>query len=138
MLLETVRISQRAKDQLSRVKRDTGIRNWNVLSRWALCLSLAEPTTPAPAKIVTDSSVEMTWKIFGGPDADLYHALVVERCKQDGIDIDPETVAEQFKLHLHRGIGYLFGNPNYKTLDGLLISTADQGERGEPSRAPIA
>lgn len=119
MLLETVRLSQRAKDQLSRVKRDTGIRNWNVLSRWALCLSLAEPTTPAPAKIVTDSSVEMSWKVFGGADADLYQALIVERCARDGFDLEPEIVAEQFKLHLHRGIGYLFGNPRFKSLQGL-------------------
>jgi DNA sulfur modification protein DndE len=119
MLLETVRLSQRAKDQLSRVKRDTGIKNWNVLSRWALCLSLAEPTQPAPAKIVTDSSVEMNWRTFGGVDADLYHALMIQRCVQDGLGTNPDVVAEQFKLHLHRGIGYLFGNPKLKSLEGL-------------------
>ena len=122
MSLETVRLTQRAKEQLTRVKRDTGIKNWNVLSRWALMLSLAEDGAPAPAALVYDSSVEMSWKVFGGPDADLYLALVRERCFLDGLGDDTETVEEQFRLHLHRGIGYLFGNPQLKELASLLDS----------------
>lgn len=120
MSLDTIRLSQRAKDQLTRVKRDTGIKNWNVLSRWALCLSLAEPSTPAPAKIPADSSVEMSWRVFGGADSDIYRALIIQRCVNDGLGSDPDVVAEQFRLHLHRGIGYLFGDPQLKTLEGLL------------------
>lgn len=120
MSLETVRLSQRGKEQLTRVKRDTGIKNWNVLSRWALCLSLAEPTVPSPATIPTDSSVEMSWKVFGGLDAEVFRALVLQRCTHDGLGTDPETVAQQFRLHLHRGIGYLFGDPALKSLPGLI------------------
>lgn len=120
MSLETVRLSQRGKEQLTRSKRDTSIKNWNVLSRWALCLSLAEESPPAPARIPADSSVEMTWKVFGGADADLYQALMVQRCHNDGLGTGTETVAEQFRLHLHRGIGYLFGDPRLKSLAGLL------------------
>ena len=120
MSLETIRLSQRGKDQLTRVKRDTGIKNWNVLSRWALCLSLAESSPPAPSRIPTDSSVEMTWKVFGGADADLYHALIIQRCVNDGLSTDMDTVAEQFRLHLHRGVGYLFGDRGLKSLASLL------------------
>lgn len=120
MSLETIKLSQRAKEQLTRSKRDTGIKNWNVLSRWALCLSLAEESVPAPAKIPADSSVEMSWKVFGGADADLYWALMTQRCQNDGLATDAESVSEQFRLHLHRGIGYLFGDPQLKSLPGLL------------------
>ena len=120
MSLDTIRLSQRAKDQLTRVKRDTGIKNWNVLSRWALCLSLAESSPPALARIPSDSSVEMTWKVFGGADADIYHALIVQRCMIDGLGADAETVEQQLRLHLHRGIGYLFGATSLKSLEGLL------------------
>jgi DNA sulfur modification protein DndE len=122
MSLDSIKLSQRAKEQLTRSKRDTGIKNWNVLSRWALCLSLAEPTVPAPAKIPADSSVEMSWRVFGGADADLYLALIMQRCHDDGLGTDPDTIAEQFRLHLHRGIGYLFGDPRLKSLAGLLSS----------------
>lgn len=120
MSLETVRLSQRARDQLLRVKRDTGIKNWNVLCRWALCLSLAESSVPAPAKIVTDSSVEMKWETFGGEHATVFRALLVQRCLDDGFSTDEETLAEQLKLHLHRGIGYLFGDQRFKSIQGLL------------------
>lgn len=120
MSLDTIKLSQRAKEQLTRAKRDTRIKHWNVLSRWALCLSLAEPTTPAPSKIPADSSVEMSWKTFGGADADLYLALIRQRCVNDGLGTDAETVTEQFRLHLHRGIGYVFGDPQLKSLPGLL------------------
>lgn len=128
MSLETVRVSQRAKDQLSRVKRDTGIKNWNVLSRWALCLSLAEPTCPADARVPSDSTVEMTWKVFGGADADLFRALIIQRCVNDGLETDLDTVSHQFRLHLHRGIGYLFGNPSLKSLDGMLRLPLDSDD----------
>lgn len=123
MSLETVRLSQRAKDQLMRVKRDTGIKNWNVLCRWALCLSLAEESIPAPAKIVTDSSVEMKWDTFGGEHASIYRALLIQRCVRDGLATDDESLADQLKLHLHRGIGYLFGDPRFKSIQGLLASS---------------
>lgn len=120
MSLETIRLSQRGKEQLTRIKRDTRIKNWNVLCRWAFCLSIAEESPPAPAKIPADSTVEMSWKVFGGADADIYLALLKERCHSDGLGTDLETITEQFRLHLHRGIGYLFGDPQMKELSGLV------------------
>ncbi len=62
----------------------------------------------------------MTWKVFGGIDSDVYMALVKQRCHEDGLETDPVTVEEQFRLHLHRGIGYLFGDPELKSLGGLV------------------
>ena len=120
MSLDTIRLSEQSKDQLARVKRNTRIKNWNVLCRWALCMSLAEEATPNQMKIPADSSVEMTWKVFGGADSDVYLALVKQRCHEDGLGTDPATVEEQFRLHLHRGIGYLFGDPGLKCLSGLV------------------
>lgn len=45
-MIETVRVSEKAKVQLITLKRRTGIQNWNVLCRWALCSSLAESLNP--------------------------------------------------------------------------------------------
>jgi DNA sulfur modification protein DndE len=120
MSLDTIRLSEQAKDQLARVKRNTRIKNWNVLCRWALCMSLAEEAPPNQMKISADSSVEMTWKVFGGADSNVYLALLKQRCHEDGLGTDPTTVEEQFRLHLHRGIGYLFGDPELKSLSGLV------------------
>lgn len=106
-MIETVRVSQKAKDQLVTLKRNTGINNWNVLCRWAFCESLAEPTIPQDVEVAADSSVEMTWKVFGGKYSELLLALLKVRCKNDGVGCDDQCLNQQFKLHLHRGISYL-------------------------------
>lgn len=120
MAIEHVRVSQQGRDQLVRLKRYTGIQNWNVLCRWALCLSLAEPSIPPPVKIPADSNLEMTWRTFAGDYEDIYSALVRQRCKNDGLNTDVETVATQFRLHLHRGIGYLAGNTELRDITALV------------------
>jgi DNA sulfur modification protein DndE len=107
MSIETVRISEKAKRQLSTVKQKTGIEHWNVLCRWAFCLSLADEAPPSPAKIPLDSNVEMNWRTFGGEHHEIYLALLKDRCQKDG----NSDLASQFKLHLHRGIGMLSAHP---------------------------
>jgi DNA sulfur modification protein DndE len=107
MPIDHIRLSQRAKDQLVKLKRDTGIMQWNVLCRWAFCVSLAEPSTPPDAQIPADSNVEMDWKTFAGEYADVYWALLQERCQKDTRQTDAHSVNKCFRLHLHRGIGYL-------------------------------
>ncbi len=122
-MIETVRVSEGARDQLITLKRYTGIRNWNTLCRWAFCVSLREESPPPVHPIVTDSSVEMTWRVFGGADADLYWAVLKQRCRRDGLGSDDETLATQFKLHLHRGIGYLMGDRALRSIGALLAKT---------------
>ncbi len=109
MIVETVRLSQKAKDQLLRLKAATGLKQWNELSRWALCVSLADPTPPSRVAVPSDSSVEMRWETFGGEATEIYEVLVRERCALDGVGTGSKDVAEQFRLHLHRGIGVLAG-----------------------------
>jgi DNA sulfur modification protein DndE len=125
--LERLRLSQTAKDQLTKLKRQTRIDRWNVLCRWAFCRSLAEATPPSPVPIATDSNVEMSWRVFGGEDADAYAIALKQRCRQDGLPTDPDTLAQQFLLHLHRGIGYLAGEANLKQIEDLVarVETAD-------------
>jgi DNA sulfur modification protein DndE len=120
MAIEHIRLSRQAKDHLIKLKRVTGIEHWNVLCRWALCVSLAEHSAPPAAKIPADSNVEMTWRVFGGAHADVYLALMKERCLQDGLELDPDTLAQQFRLHLHRGIAYLFGNKELRKIDDMI------------------
>lgn len=117
--IEHIRLSQQARDQLIKLKRNTGIEHWNVLCRWAFCASLAESSVPPQIKIPADSSVEMTWKVFAGPCADVFLAVLKERCKTDGFECEPNTLATQLRLHLHRGIGYLVSNKSIKNISGL-------------------
>ncbi|MEW8357390.1 MAG: DNA sulfur modification protein DndE [Candidatus Thiodiazotropha sp.] len=126
MAVEHIRLSQQAKDQLVKLKRVTGIEHWNVLCRWALCVSLAEQSVPPLSKIPADSNVEMSWKVFGGRYADLYMVLLKERCIRDGLETDSESLALQFRLHLHRGISYLAGNRKLRNISDLVALTVAQ------------
>ena len=107
MNIKQIRLSSQAKDQLIRLKTKTGIQQWNVLCRWAFCLSLRQPTPPSPVEIPADSNVEMSWQVFGGEAQELYIALLKQRCQQDGVGGADDVLASQFRLHLHRGISYL-------------------------------
>lgn len=120
MAIEHIGVSKQAREQLIRLKRHTGIEHWNVLCRWAFCRSLAEATPPAPARIPADSNVEMSWRVFGGRHSDLYMALLKARCLKDNLSLDEDTVAQQFRLHLHRGIAYLANDRDVRDISALI------------------
>lgn len=126
MPLEHIRLSQTARDQLITLKRRTGISHWNILCRWALCRSLAEPAAPPAVRLTLDSNVEMSWRTFSGELGDVLWGLVRLRCHNDGLPQDEETLAQQFRLHLHRGIGYLVGDPRVTDVAGLASLGLDQ------------
>ena len=111
-MIETVKVSEKARIQLITLKKRTGIQNWNVICRWAFCISLKEETPLPNEVIITDSSVEMTWRTFTGGEESLYMNLLMYRAKKDHIKIEKDDLNNYFKLHLHRGISYLNNAPS--------------------------
>lgn len=120
MIIKQIKLTNVSKDRLGRLKGKTGIKNWNVLCRWALCYSLSENTMPTDIPIVADSNVEMSWYTFGGEYSDIYDALMIAWCKRMGLPTDEEILAKYFKLHIERGIAHLSGTNFIKNLDDLL------------------
>jgi DNA sulfur modification protein DndE len=118
--VNSIKLSQTAKDQLTKLKRSTKIEQWNILCRWAFFCSLAETAPPSIIPIPADSNLEMTWKVFGGELADISILALKQRCHQDELEITPEILAQQFRLHLHRGIGYLAGDSNLRKIEDLV------------------
>lgn len=116
-----IHLSPTARDQLITLTRRTKISHRNVLCRWAFCRSLAEGNPPPAAKIPTDSKISpISWETFAGHYGDELWALLRQRCHADGLPLDEETLATQFRLHLHRGIGYLVGDPRVTDIAGLI------------------
>src|SRR5262249_30221668 len=107
MSIEQFRLSAQAREQLIRLKTRTGITQWNILCRWAFCLSLRQPTPPTPIEVPSDSNVEMTWQVFGGEAQELFLALLKERCELDELGSSDDVLLREFRRHLHRGISYL-------------------------------
>ena len=130
MRIENIRLSEEAKGRLSRLKRRTGIQQWNTLCRWALCASLAEKAPPRNINTSADSNIDMTWKTFTGDiHGDVLIALLQVRCLADGLPTDDATLVQQFKLHLHRGIGYLSAPGKVQNLCDLLSLAVEGNEK---------
>ena len=91
------------------------------MCRWACAVSLKEPSPPTVVDIPADSNVEMSWQVFGGELNELYWSLIRVRCHNDGLGDDDATLAQQFRLHLHRGISYL-ATPNKTGNIGDLVA----------------
>lgn len=119
MTIESVHITFKGKDQLIKLKRITGIQNWNILCRWAFCVSIADESPLPPINLPNENAVEMTWRVFGGPHHEIYMALLKERCKRDGLLNDRASIINAFRLHLHRGIGKLAERMTSQKLETL-------------------
>ncbi len=130
MITKQIKLSNQSKDRLSRLKGKTGIKNWNVLCRWALCYSLGENTMPTDIPVASDSNVEMSWYTFAGEYSELYEAIIKAWCISKGLPTDEDTLSKYFKLHLERGISYLSGTNFIKNLNDLL-NLASEGEKYE-------
>lgn len=120
MIVRTVRLSQQAKDHLSRLKGKTGIKNWNILCRWAFCYSLSEKTMPTDVPIIADSNLEMSWYTFAGEYNEIYDALMKAWCISMDLPTDNATLVKYFYLNLERGISHLCGTGFIKNIDDLL------------------
>lgn len=124
MILKQFKLSQPEKDKLIRIKARTGIQNWNVICRWALCWSLAEPSIPGGLDPMSDSNVEMTWITFAGEHYEIYEAIIRQRCINDGLDDSQEVLIKYFRLHLNRGINHFSTRDVLRSCQDLLTHTS--------------
>lgn len=119
--VESIRVSQQGRDQLIKLKRQTGIEHWNLLCRWALCCSLRERAIPTrPAAAATEGGVEMTWKVFAGEYSDVIAAAIYQRAVTDGFTDTPDSAGVCLRAHLHRGLGYLASEAGKPGISGFV------------------
>jgi len=117
--IETIRISKQGRDQLIKLRRQTGIENWNVLCRWSFCVSIKERTPPPPIVHKLDGGIEMTWKVFAGDQSEIFSALTLIKARQDGFPINSDGLAICLRAHLHRGLAYLSSGKETKSISDL-------------------
>lgn len=125
MIVKQFKLSLPEKDKLIRIKSRTGIQNWNVICRWALCWSLNEESIPGGVDPASDSNVEMTWLTFAGEYHEVFEALIRQRCINDGLGTDQQTLVKYFRLHLCRGINHFSTRDVLKSCQDLICSIKD-------------
>src|SRR5688572_11659506 len=106
-MIDRLRLTASAKQQLITLKRRTGIEHYNVLCRHALCVSLAN-TAPAPDEHHQFANgLEIEWKTFAGDADSTYLNLLILRSLADEGDAAPASVRRTLVQHVHRGLSYL-------------------------------
>jgi DNA sulfur modification protein DndE len=101
-----------------RMKRIMGISQWNIIMRWAVCLSLREDSLPPVYKAKNldnesseaERSVTVEWSIFAGKSSEMIIAALKLRYIEDCSDDPGFSESEYFHRHLHRGLNILDGN----------------------------
>jgi DNA sulfur modification protein DndE len=106
-MIDRVRLTAVAKNQISTMKRKTGIEHNNSICRYALCLSLSNDSRPPEEEFNFNGGLEIDWKTLTGGNEFLYLNLLLIRAARDGDGLDSESIRHLCVSHVHRGLSYL-------------------------------
>ncbi|AWI52034.1 DNA sulfur modification protein DndE [Aquabacterium olei] len=106
-MIERVKLSATAKQQLITLKRRTGIEHYNVICRHALMLSMASDNALPPENHSMAGGLEIDWRVFAGEAADTYLNLLAMKAQQERGEVSPEAVRATLTAHVHRGLSLL-------------------------------
>ncbi|WP_230411313.1 DNA sulfur modification protein DndE [Collimonas humicola] len=107
MLIDRIRLTAAAKNQLIALKRKTGIEHYNALCRHAFCISLANPSVPPKEGFNFNGGIDIDWRTFTGGHDVLYLNLLLLRLHTDNLPADETTSRQMLAQHLHRGLSYM-------------------------------
>ena len=106
-MIERVKLTALAKQQLITLKRKSGIEHYNTICRHALVLSLSNPA-PAPVEnLQFANGLEIDWDVFTGGFGGTYLNALITRTLQDEGECSVQQVRQTLSSHLHRGLSYL-------------------------------
>ncbi len=105
MRLGRLKMSYRSQNLLAQIKGRTGLTP-NIAGRFAICLSLNDPSIPNPEEYDEKGS-EMHPTVLFGDYEDVFTALMVMRLKRDGLA--PKIYLNRMmRAHFNRGTIALF------------------------------
>lgn len=119
MIIDRIRLTAAAKNQLIALKRKTGIEHYNALCRHAFCLSLANPSVPPREAFNFNGGIDIDWRTFTGGHETLYLNLLLTRLHADNLAIDESLARQMLAQHLHRGLSYLSSRKEEDLLSAL-------------------
>jgi DNA sulfur modification protein DndE len=104
-LPDAVRISARGREILIKLKRYTGISQWNTLCRFAYCYSLAIAAEPTRSTEKVDCALEIEWDTFAGPLKTELAAITLWHAQKNAVPA--EDMPRYVRSHVERGLGAL-------------------------------
>lgn len=112
MRFRRLRMSSRSQNLLAIIKGKTGITP-NISGRFAVCLSLRDPSPPNPDEYDERGS-EIHPSVLFGEYEEIFGALMVMRLRHDGLDADT-YLDRMLRAHFNRGVIML--HPRIQYLD---------------------
>ena len=111
MEFNRLRTSSRSRVLLGYVSNRTNLTS-NIAGRFAICLSLKDPSVPNPDEY-DENGTEILPSVLFGEYENLFKALLIKRLQQD--NLDPEIyLNKMLRAHFNRGVSALF--PRIKSL----------------------
>ncbi len=102
-------MSYRSQNLLGQLKKRTGLTP-NITGRFAMCLSLKDPSPPNPEEFDEKGS-EIHPSVLFGEYEDMFMALMLKRLEKD--NLDPQIyLNKMLRAHLNRGTIALFARIN--------------------------
>ena len=121
LTIDILRTSSNVKSSLTRIKTITGISNWNIICRWALCLSLKQTSLPREVEEKLDG-VEIDYDTLVGKNKSIYTQLLINNLVANKVTVDKKNLTKYLYAHVNRGVNIIYTN-KLKDISGLVSFT---------------
>ena len=119
--IDILRTSSNVKSSLTRIKTITGISNWNIICRWAFCLSLKQTSLPREVEEKLDG-VEIDYDTLVGKNKSIYTQLLINNLVTHNVAVDKKNLTKYLYAHVNRGVNIIYTN-KLKDISGLFKLT---------------
>ena len=109
LTIDILRTSSNVKSSLTRIKTITGISNWNIICRWALCLSLKQTSLPREVEEKLDG-VEIDYDTLVGKNKSIYTQLLINNLVTHKVALDKKNLTKYLYAHVNRGVNIIYTN----------------------------
>ncbi len=116
--IDLLRTSVNVRNSLTRIKTITGIPNWNIICRWAFCLSLKQTSLPREVDEKLDG-IEIDYDTLVGKNKSIYTQLLINNLISHKVEIDKKNLTKYLYAHVNRGVNIIYTN-KLKDISGLL------------------
>ena len=116
--LDVLRTSTNVKNSLTRIKTLTGIPNWNIICRWAFCLSIKQTALPREVEEKLDG-IEIDYDVLFGKNKPIYTQLLINNLVTHKVEIDKKNLTKYLYAHVNRGVNIIYTN-KLKDISGFI------------------
>ena len=121
LTIDNLKTSSNVRYSLLRIKTITGISNWNILCRWAFCLSIKQTSLPREVEEKLDG-IEIDYDVLVGKNKSIYTHLLINNLLSHKVEINKRNLNKYLNAHVNRGVNIIYTN-KLKDISGLIAFT---------------